>query len=78
MRKILIAVGAVGPAMLLLATKAFAAVDADIVAAGTALATSTKENTVGLTTANIGYVAIVFALVLGLYFLMRLFKRAAR
>jgi len=78
MKKIIFGVGAVAPAMLLLATKAFAAADADIVAAGTALATSTKENVIGLTTGNIGYVAIVFALVLGIAFVMRLFKRASR
>lgn len=61
-----------------LALTARASTDPDIQQAGAALATSTKDNLVGLVSANIGYVAIVFALVLGIYFVMRLFKRAAR
>lgn len=55
-----------------------AAVDADISAATTALATTTKENTVGVVGANVQYVAIIFALMLGIAVIMRLTKRAAK
>lgn len=68
----------VGVGLTLFAGHAFAAVDADISAAGGAMATSTKENLVGLVTGNINYIAIVFALSLGLLFLMKLFRRSAR
>jgi len=76
--KALPVLGTVGVGLTLFAGHAFAAADADIVAAGGALATSTKENLTGLVTGNITYIAIIFALSLGLLFLMKLFRRSAR
>jgi len=77
-RKIGMGIAAAIPALTLFAGHAFAAADPDVLAVGTQLATSTKENVVALATGNIGYIGIVFALVIGIFFVMRLFKRAAR
>ena len=53
-------------------------VDPDISTAVGNLASSTKINTVGVVGANIQYVAIIFALMLGIAVIMRLTKRAAK